>query len=194
MKLKKYQAKALETALPTALTPSYLIPMIVGEIGECFGKVAMSVRDDWSEERLNNELARECGDICWGVALLAKHYGLTKVDRWGTDYRLQTRSQSLHFLLADVSALERITRESGASGRAQVRHLWLNLEDNCGLLTGHSFDKVLNMSLTTTSERKGGTVTRGSEPLVTGLTPQDGAQVALAQPGNKPIYIKGITK
>lgn len=168
--------------------------MIIGEIGGCFGKVAMSVRAEWSEERLNNELARECGDICWGVALLAKHYGLTKMDRWGTDYHLQTREESLHFLLADVSALEGITRGGATSGRAQVRHLWLNLEDNCGLLTGHSFDKVLNMSLTKTSERKGSTVTSGSEPLVTGLTPQDEVQVALAQPGNKPIYIKGITK
>lgn len=194
MKLKKYQAKALETALPTALTPSYLIPMIIGEIGGCFGKVAKAVRDDWSEERLNEELAKECGDVCWGVALLAKHYGLTKIERWGTDYHLKTREESLHFLLADASTLEGITREGGASGRAQVRHLWLNLEDNCELLTGHSFDKVLNMSLTTTSERKGGTVTRGSEPLVTGLTPQNGSQSASAHPGDEPIYTKRNNK
>lgn len=162
MKFKKYQAKALETALPTALDPSYLVPMIVGEIGECFGKVAKAVRDEWSEERLNEELAKECGGVCWGVALLAKHYGLTKMDRWGTDYRLQTREESLHFLLADVSALERITRGGGASGRSQVRHLWLNLEDNCELLTGRSFDEVLKMNLVKLADRKVRNVISGS--------------------------------
>lgn len=168
--------------------------MIVSEIGECFGKVAKAVRDEWSEERLDEELVKECGDVCWGVALLAKHYGLTKVDRWGTDYRLQTRSQSLHFLLADVSALERVTREGGASGRAQVRHLWLNLEDNCEILTGRSFDEVLRMSLARLADRKARDVIGGSEPLMTNPTPQNAAPVASAQPGNKPIYTKGITK
>lgn len=194
MKFKKYQDKALETALPTSLTPSYLIPMIIGEIGDCFGKVAKAVRDDWSEERLNGELAKECGDVCWGVALLAKHYGLTKIDRWGTDYRLQNRAQSLHFLLADVSTLGGITRNGNGSGRAQVRNLWLNLEDNCELLTGHSFDKVLNMSLTKIADHKVSNDISGSEPLMADPTPQNEAQSASAHPGDEPIYTKRNNK
>ena len=48
--IEEYQKRAVATALPTALNYDYLIPGLVAEVGEVFGKVAKSVRDEWSRE------------------------------------------------------------------------------------------------------------------------------------------------
>lgn len=70
MELSEYQQRAVATALPTALNYDYLIPGLVAEVGEVFGKVAKSVRDEWSRERLQDELKAELGDCVWFYVLL----------------------------------------------------------------------------------------------------------------------------
>lgn len=70
MELSEYQQRAVATALPTALNYDYLIPGLVAEVGEVFGKVAKAVRDEWPRERLQEELKAELGDVCWFYALL----------------------------------------------------------------------------------------------------------------------------
>lgn len=71
MDIEEYQKRAVATALPTALNYYYLIPGLVAEVGEVFGKVAKAVRDDWhSRERLQEELKAELGDVCWFWILL----------------------------------------------------------------------------------------------------------------------------
>lgn len=76
MELNEYQQRAVATALPTALSYDYLIPGLVAEVGEVFGKVAKSVRDEWPRERLQEELKAELGDVCWFYALLCHVAGL----------------------------------------------------------------------------------------------------------------------
>ena len=71
MELSEYQQRAVATALPTALNYDYLIPGLVAEVGEVFGKVAKAVRDEWPRERLQEELKAELGDVCWFSVLLA---------------------------------------------------------------------------------------------------------------------------
>ena len=71
MELSEYQQRAVATALPTALSYDYLIPGLVAEVGEVFGKVAKSVRDEWPRERLQEELKAELGDVCWFYVLLS---------------------------------------------------------------------------------------------------------------------------
>lgn len=68
--IEEYQQRAVATALPTALNYDYLIPGLVAEVGEVFGKVAKSVRDEWSRERLQDELKAELGDCVWFWVLL----------------------------------------------------------------------------------------------------------------------------
>lgn len=68
--IEEYQQRAVATALPTALNYDYLIPGLVAEVGEVFGKVAKSVRDEWSRERLQDELKAELGDCVWFYVLL----------------------------------------------------------------------------------------------------------------------------
>ena len=71
MELSEYQQRAVATALPTALSYDYLIPGLVAEVGEVFGKVAKAVRDEWPRERLQEELKAELGDVCWFYVLLS---------------------------------------------------------------------------------------------------------------------------
>lgn len=68
--IEEYRQRAVATALPTALNYDYLIPGLVAEVGEVFGKVAKSVRDEWSRERLQDELRAELGDCVWFYVLL----------------------------------------------------------------------------------------------------------------------------
>lgn len=68
--IEEYQQRAVATALPTALNYDYLIPGLVAEVGEVFGKVAKSVRDEWSRERLQEELKAELGDVYWFYVLI----------------------------------------------------------------------------------------------------------------------------
>lgn len=70
--IEEYQQRAVATALPTALNYDYLIPGLVAEVGEVFGKVAKSVRDEWSRERLQDELKAELGDCVWFWVLICK--------------------------------------------------------------------------------------------------------------------------
>jgi len=71
MNIEEYQKRAVATALPTALNYDYLLPGLVAEVGEVFGKVAKAVRDEWSRERLQEELKAELGDVCWFWVLIA---------------------------------------------------------------------------------------------------------------------------
>lgn len=66
-----YQAQALTTALPSALTMDYLAPGLIAELGEVCGKRAKAVRDGWDTDRLNREVCAELGDCLWFVALIA---------------------------------------------------------------------------------------------------------------------------
>lgn len=158
MDLFEYQPLALKTALPTALNPDYLVPMIVGEIGEVFGKKAKAVRDGWSAERLGKELISEYGDVCWGTAVLLSQFGIDKV------------SQVALYDNAELDLLDR-------SGRLYAAHcddteptwldeaaerMWFTLATHCRAITGADFDVVLQANVAKLADRAGRGTLQGS--------------------------------
>jgi NTP pyrophosphatase (non-canonical NTP hydrolase) len=70
MKLSEYQSAALSTAMEKAFSLDYLVPMIIGELGELSGQKAKAHWHGWPAEKLEVELVSEYGDVCWGTAIL----------------------------------------------------------------------------------------------------------------------------
>lgn len=167
MELKEYQARALETALPTALNPNYLVPMIVGEVGELFGALAKSVRDGWDEERTRKTLTKEYGDIAWGVAILMHHEKLTLFPATCSDMGADSADYPDDRIEA-MGMLNHISLDiMERSGKKQpinlmLRILWTMLFDYCELVTGSTFDEVLETNLAKLADRKERGVIGGS--------------------------------
>jgi NTP pyrophosphatase (non-canonical NTP hydrolase) len=72
LRLNEYQDKAMETALPTALNPAYMIANLTAEAGEVAGKYAKWIRDGVQDEE---GMFQELGDVLWQVAGLATVMG-----------------------------------------------------------------------------------------------------------------------
>jgi NTP pyrophosphatase (non-canonical NTP hydrolase) len=72
LRLTEYQDKAMETALPTALNPAYMIANLTAEAGEVAGKYAKWIRDGVQDEE---GMFQELGDVLWQVAGLATVMG-----------------------------------------------------------------------------------------------------------------------
>jgi len=72
LRLTEYQDKAMETALPTALNPAYMIANLTAEAGEVAGKYAKWIRDGVQDEV---GMFQELGDVLWQVAGLATVMG-----------------------------------------------------------------------------------------------------------------------
>lgn len=123
MELSEYQQRAVATALPTALNYDYLIPGLVAEVGEVFGKVAKSVRDEWPRERLQEELKAELGDVCWFYVLLC--HVANSVPSDATTYPESLRSKEV---LQDLLALTARIQELSTLGDPNeiVWYYWLD--------------------------------------------------------------------
>lgn len=155
MELMEYQAAAAATAMPKAFEDAYLIPMIVGEIGELFGQRAKSHWHGWDADKLKLELMSEFGDVCWGTAILLSTRGVhhLKVERdemfehartrWGNRIDpwqvLLTRSFHLSQWYSEQETTQYIAGEA--------MYLWRDLYHTCQAITGASFDEVLQMNL-----------------------------------------------
>ncbi len=165
MDLHKYQAAAAATAAPEAFTLEYLIPGIVGEVGELFGQKAKAHWHGWSPARLKGELISEFGDICWMTAILLKtqgtHHmtfssdrGATGLTRWGN------KPDAWHVLLQRAMYLNQwhteVETHSYLKGEAQ--QMWLALHTLCQAITGASFEEVLATNL----RKLAGRVERGT--------------------------------
>lgn len=74
MTLDDYQAQAMQTRLPTAVTP-YIALGLVGEVGELYGKWAKVIRDEGTMDR--QDTIAELGDILWFLAALCEDLGTT---------------------------------------------------------------------------------------------------------------------
>ena len=165
MNLHEYTVQAEATAQPAAYDRAYLIPMIVGEVGELFGQRAKAVWHGWAPERLQAELVSEYGDIAWGCAILMKLEGTNPeqvtfrdmsyrgarftglVDPW---QQVMSKAHDVYlFSLEDATS-------SYVRGAAQ--QLWLALGTYCQDITGKSFDDVLFNNLT----KLAGRVQRGT--------------------------------
>lgn len=71
--LTDYITVAKSTAQPEAYSYEYLVPALLGEVGEVFGQIAKAKWHGWSHEKLTTELVAEYGDICWMTAILIDH-------------------------------------------------------------------------------------------------------------------------
>lgn len=91
MNLNDYQEKALSFRLPSA-DNVYATFMLAGEVGEFYGKVAKAIRDG-QPEGFQESLAKELGDILWGIAAISKDlgYSLEAIGQMNID-KLQSRS------------------------------------------------------------------------------------------------------
>jgi hypothetical protein len=157
--LANYQARAAATAQPAAYDRAYLIPMIVGEVGELFGQRAKAVWHGWEPSRLQEELVSEYGDVCWGVAILLQMEGAANLQgsrlrqpvltSWGNEpdpwQQLQARAGWLYRFHTQKETHQFICGEA--------KQLWLLLEANCQAITGVPFDAVLGANLAKLASR-----------------------------------------
>lgn len=80
--------------LPAADNYIYLVTNLAAEAGECAGKLAKSVRDEWTGEKLDEELRAELGDVLWHVQALCNKLGislehLAKANQYKLESRLK---------------------------------------------------------------------------------------------------------
>lgn len=147
MELKEYQARAAVTAQPAAYQHHYLVPMIVGEVGELFGQRAKAVWHGWDDNRLRQELVSEYGDIAWGTAILLRMEGVSVVDSmyaprppYGNPWQaLVSSANDLHLFYSSAETTRWVSSEA--------QRLWLALQKHCQAITGHSWDTVLQANL-----------------------------------------------
>ena len=123
--IEEYQQRAVATALPTALNYDYLIPGLVAEVGEVFGKVAKSVRDEWSRERLQDELKAELGDCVWFYALLCHVADLEPRDAEAYPEALRDK-EVLQDLLDATSRIQDLTTWTSLQG-SSAWHYWMEI-------------------------------------------------------------------
>jgi len=162
--LSNYQARAAATAQPAAYDHAYLIPMIVGEVGELFGQRAKAVWHGWDAERIQKELVSEFGDVCWGTAILLDMEGHNSLQGsrlrqagptvWGREpdpwAQLQQRAGWLYRFHTQQETHQFIVGEA--------KQLWLLLEAYCEEITGVPFNQVLDANI----DKLVGRVARGT--------------------------------
>lgn len=164
--LADYQDRAAATVSPedesNVYSYEYLIPMIVGEVGELFGQKAKALWHGWASDRLEEELVAEYGDICWGTAILLRRHGVTELEPQSTPswtlgidpwHLLLHRSHTLYQAYTEDRDDE-VVRTAG--------RLWQYLEDQCETITGLSFEKVLDYNSQKLASRAERNVLRGS--------------------------------
>lgn len=164
--LLEYQNTALKTAQPEAFSLDYLVPGIVGEVGELFGHKAKAHWHGKGQQELNVELVAEYGDIAWMTAILLNRYDLhveTAPVRHTTILHAYTnnpwqlllsKAYSLHMFYADT--------ESHAFISTAALTLWKELRANCEAITGSPFDHVLAYNVDKLAARAARGVLRGS--------------------------------
>lgn len=123
--IEEYQQRAVATALPTALNYDYLIPGLVAEVGEVFGKVAKSVRDEWSRERLQDELKAELGDCVWFWVLICKKMQMLLPKPYAPPEDLSVQ-EVISDLLEVTTRLQGLTEREGFID-SYAWHYWIRL-------------------------------------------------------------------
>jgi NTP pyrophosphatase (non-canonical NTP hydrolase) len=163
MKLSEYQAAALVTAQPRAFDLQYLVPMIVGEIGELFGQKAKSHWHGWEASKLRDELVSEYGDVAWGTAILLHVAKIDDIDpekmRRSEDTEWQQLLSRAHYMHLFYSGSVQPYTLEWVAGEAQL--LWLTLERHCSKVTGVPFETVLQANLKKLADRAARGVLQG---------------------------------
>lgn len=162
MKLSEYQAAALTTAQPRAFSLDYLVPMIVGEVGELFGQKAKAHWHGWSADKLQVELVSEFGDVCWGTAILLHvlDRGVVELSPEATRRRVRDHRDPGQILVQRAAYLHAWYSDepSRAFLANEAQSMWYTLEAHCEAITGMPFETVLQANLT----KLAGRVERGT--------------------------------
>lgn len=169
--LAAYQHRAMVTAEPRAYYLGYLVPGIVGEVGELFGQRAKAYWHVWPAEKLQKELVSEYGDIAWMTAVLLHTRGVASLQPTvspapGMNLGVLNPHQSL---LSAASSLHTqwLLEEQGISETDEwldtaAEKMWRTLRDNCEAITGQDFQYVLDANLVKLADRAARGVLRGS--------------------------------
>ena len=164
--LQDYLAQALVTADPKAFQHPYLIPGIVGEVGELFGQNAKAVWHGWDDAKLTKELVSEYGDVAWMTAVLL-HVESTK-EANGPEIEIPAFSTRLeddpmHLLLMRSTALHLYYSEGLLQYILEAAaRLWSALEFKCKEVTGVSFQEVLDANIAKLADRAARGVLKGA--------------------------------
>lgn len=166
MELHEYQLAATRTAEERAYHWRYLVPGIVGEVGELFGQRAKAHWHGWDDTRLRRELVSEYGDIAWLTAILLTtvevydepqgyaepiHPFRDVPDPW---QQLLNRAHAVHLLAGDWHTRRMV------KGDAVL--LWAQLRHYSHTITGADFDHVLQANLRKLADRAQRNVLQGS--------------------------------
>lgn len=172
MTLHDYQRRALDTAKPEAFSHDYLLPGIIGEVGELFGQKAKAHWHGLSDDELNAHLAKEFGDICWMTAVLLSTYQIdVEVDVPGSVLD-GVSEDSLWLALLEASVdFQRLYCGDEPDGwdlleTSETAHkFWFLLQYSCYPITGHPFETVLKMNLDKLAARaaRGTLIGRGDD-------------------------------
>lgn len=168
-----YVEAARETADPEAYHLEYLVPGIVGEIGELFGQRAKAHWHGWPDEQLRTELTSELGDIAWMTAILLDRFGVTEIPREEYDKMdrpyanaipvsslLLARATSLHGAHMSSLDLEELAERLIP---ATATSLWVLIETRSAQITeGADFPEVLDYNLKKLADRAARKVLKGS--------------------------------
>lgn len=168
--LAVYQQRAIATAEERAFHLEYLIPGILGEVGELFGQQAKGYWHQWAPEQLQKELVSEYGDICWMTALLLHTRGVAQLQpvypsdgsrglgALDTMSRLQQAASNLRATY--------LMEKDGISDTDQwldeaAERMWRVLRDCCQYVTGVPFQEVLHANLAKLADRAARGVLKG---------------------------------
>ena len=164
--LREYQQQALATADPAGRELSYLIPGIVGEVGEMFGHRAKALWHGKSVEELQKELVLEYGDVAWMAAVLldtlAVEYVLPRprpvTNWWGGQpdpwAMLLHHSATLYQWWLDERTHEYLP---GAAVQ-----MWQDLDFYALTITGAPFEAVLRANVEKLASRRARGVLQGN--------------------------------
>lgn len=184
--LQDYMAKAKATAQPEAYSYDYLLPGLLGEVGEVYGQIAKNHWHGWSEEKFETELVAEYGDICWMTAILLDMREV-KLDSPATSSRallfepfsgMQAIGHSVRQLVGSVEdecQLVQLSQEYPDNGTVhnkvesqeqftniRLLQLWSALVRYAPVVTGHPIQKALDYNAEKLASRAARGVLRGA--------------------------------
>lgn len=168
--LLAYQQRAIATAEERAFHLQYLVPAILGEVGELFGQQAKGYWHQWPADQLQKELVSEYGDICWMTALLLHTRGVAQLQpeypadpsrTWGALDPMQALFQAAASVYRNRQLeIEGISETDDWLDQAAER-LWRALRSRCEEITGVPFQEVLHANLAKLADRAARGVLRG---------------------------------
>lgn len=177
LSLEEYAKRAQETAESRAYHMGYLIPGIMGELGELSGQIAKGYWHQWSAEKLREELTAEYGDVLWMTALLSQRYGVTDQDLDPKELVLLEETPDpalpkyvvLHlvddFLDVAENCLDPMAdfedEVAYREARDSVARFWSRLCGCCLAVTGRSLGQVQEYNLNKLASRAARGVLRG---------------------------------